>query len=82
MGINEKLALKLQPFSHKRWMYQPEHCSNRLSLARYIFKSMPYRETLGELYETFVTTQSNYCANIGDTLAMLDCYDGITLSRD
>lgn len=82
MDIKEMLAVKLQPFSYKRWMYQPEPICNRLALMRHIFKSMQYREVLGELYETFVITQSNYCADIGDTLAMLDCYDGITLSRD
>ena len=80
--IKEILALKLDPFSFKRWIYRPDPCENRLGLVSYKTKSDPYREFVGELYETFVTTQSNYFANIGDTIAMMDCYDGITLSRD
>lgn len=83
MDINEKLALKLQPFSYKRWMYQPEPKCNRLSLVRSKTKAEAYKTATEELYEKFLCEQTLFSAiNIGDTLAMLDCYDGITLSRD
>lgn len=72
-----------EPFSHKRWIYQPENKSAVLAFIpnRYCLQAfIDWREGM---YEQFIL-DCKCCGTfiIADIYAMLQNYDGISFSRD